>query len=260
MEKHGPWGVERPPDPPVWRKGLRRWLRPGPLVWIGLLAGAGVLVAALSSFVPGATRGQDGFEAVRLLGLAALVSSGLLTSRRIELGRAVRHAALWAAVLIALVLGYAYRNDAAGVAARLRAAVFPSLATSESPVAVTIGRSAGGGFYVLGQVNGAPVLFLIDTGSSDIVLSPADAARAHVGDGKLDFSHPSETANGVGYGAKTTVSALSIGPIRMSGVPVEVNRTPMSVSLLGMDFLRRLQSFQVSGDRMLLVARKPAGG
>jgi len=33
-------------------------------------------------------------------------------------------------------------------------------------------------------------------------------------------------------------------------VPMEVNQAPMSVSLLGMGFLKRLDSFEVHGDQM----------
>jgi aspartyl protease family protein len=115
---------------------------------------------------------------------------------------------------------------------------------------MVVGRSDGGAFFVMAEVNGSPVRFLIDTGSSEIVLSPADAARAHVNSAGATL--PSETANGVGYGAVATVDNLTVGPIRMRDVPVAVNRAPMSESLLGMSFLRRLESFEVRGDEMIL--------
>ena len=244
---HGPWGPERPPDPPARR--LR--VRPGAWAWLALLAGAGVLVLVLTILVPGQTPGaQDNFEVMRLVGLAALVSSGLLTVRRIDLGKAARGAAAWAAILILLVLGYADRADIADIGERLRAALFPAFAVARSPHEMVVGRSEGGAFYVMAEVNGAPVRFLIDTGASEIVLSPADAARAHVStDGA---PQPSETANGVGYGAVATVDSLAVGPIRMKDVPVAVNRAPMSVSLLGMSFLRQLDTFEVRGDEMIL--------
>ncbi len=245
---HGPWGPEQPPAPPG-QKRLR--VRPGAWMWLALVAGASGLVLALSILVPGQTLGaQDNFEVLRLVGLAALVSSGMLTLRRIDLGKAARGAAAWAAILIVLVLGYADRADILDIGERLRAALFPAFAVVRSPREMVVGRSEGGAFFVMAQVNGAPVRFLIDTGASEIVLSPADAARAHVS--ANGAAQPSETANGVGYGALATVDSLAVGPIRMNNLPVAVNRAPMSASLLGMSFLRRLDTFQVRGDEMIL--------
>lgn len=244
---HGPWGPEQPPATPPQRLSVR----PGAFIWLGLLAGAGLLILLLSILVPGQTPGgEDNFQVMRLLGLAALVSSGLLTVRRIDLSRAVRWAALWIGIIIVLVIGYAERTDIVGIGDKLRAALFPAFAVSRSPHEMVVGRSDGGAFFVMAEVNGAPVRFLIDTGSSEIVLSPADAARAHVNSAGATL--PSETANGVGYGAVATVDSLTVGPIRMSGVPVAVNKAPMSESLLGMSFLRRLESFEVRGDEMIL--------
>ncbi len=244
---HGPWGPERPPAP----QPRRLRVRPGAWVWLALIAGASALVLALTILVPGQTPGaQDNFEVLRLVGLAALVSSGLLTLRRIDLGKAARGAVAWAAILIVLVLGYADRADLADMGEKLRAALFPAFAVTRSPHEMVVGRSEGGAFFVMAQVNGAPVRFLIDTGASEIVLSPADAARAHVN--ANGTAEPSETANGVGYGALATVDSLAVGPIRMNNVPVAVNRAPMSASLLGMSFLKRLDTFEVRGDQMIL--------
>jgi aspartyl protease family protein len=134
----------------------------------------------------------------------------------------------------------------------LRAAIFPEFAVADTPRSVVVGRSEDGGFYVMGEVNGARVRFLIDTGATEIVLSPADAARAGLDTAQMDFSHPTETANGVGYGAGTTVERLEVGPIRLTDVPVAVNQASMSASLLGMSFLQRLESFEVRGDELIL--------
>jgi len=247
---HGPWGAERPPEPP-----LRRWKpKPGLFLWLGLVAAAGVVVIALSVLVPGQTPGaQDNFEILRLLGLTALVSSGLVTLRRIDIGKAARHAATWLGILVLLVLGYADRDDARQVVLRLRGALFPAYAVADGPRSVTVGRGEGGGFYVMGAVNGAPVRFLVDTGASDIVLSPADAARVHVT--ATGPSRPAETANGVGSGALATAASVSVGTIQLSDVPIAINQAPMSVSLLGMSFLKRLDSFEVRGDQLVLRAK-----
>jgi aspartyl protease family protein len=96
------------------------------------------------------------------------------------------------------------------------------------------------------------VRFAIDTGANGVVLSPADAARAGIDADSLKFGLPSETANGVGYVAPVTLSSLTVGQIRLANLPAAVVKTPMSTSLLGMAFLKRLESFEVKGDRLTL--------
>ena len=245
-----PWSVPPTPTPPAGRPPRR--IPPGLFLWLGLI-GAGIAAfLALSVFFPGQLSGMDQVDALRLIGLLALVSSGLVFSRRIRLGEAARNAAIWVGVAVVLLVGYSYRNDAVGVFNRVRGELIPSMAVSGAPHTLVITASDDGGFYVQGQVNGAPVRFAIDTGAGGVMLSPADAQRAGVDVSKLDFGSPTETANGVGYVAPYTAASLDVGPIRLTNVDVAVNKAPMSTSLLGMTFLRRLDSFEVHGDQLTL--------
>jgi aspartyl protease family protein len=159
------------------------------------------------------------------------------------------------AIFLVAVTAYALRDDALHVALKVRSALFPGHAVEASAHTLVLGRGEGDGFFVIGQVNGAPVRFMIDTGATDILLSPADAERAGLHPADLTYSRPTETANGVGFDASATVNSLAVGPIRMSDVPVEVNRAPMDASLLGMPFLKRLDSFEVRGDQLFLRGR-----
>jgi aspartyl protease family protein len=104
-------------------------------------------------------------------------------------------------------------------------------------------------------VNGQPVRFLVDTGASDIVLSPADAQRLGLDPASLSFTKPVETANGIGLGASYSAADVSVGSIRLSNVPMSVNKAPMSSSLLGMAFFNRLQSFRFEGNKLYLKSR-----
>jgi aspartyl protease family protein len=148
-------------------------------------------------------------------------------------------------------VGYVYRDDFISVGNRFRSALDPSHAVQTAPRVVTLTESEGGQYAVMGQVNGQPVRFMVDTGSSDIVLSPADAARLGA-PASLKFDHQYETANGAGLGADWQVSSLAVGPIRFTSVPVSVNKAPMSSSLLGMTFLHRLESYEFKGRQLIL--------
>jgi aspartyl protease family protein len=249
-DHHGPWGGPQAPPPP--RRGPSIKLRVGFLVWLGLIGAAALTFWVLAAFFPGQLHGADWGDALRLFGLLALVSSGLVAVRRVDLGRTARQIGLWAAIVLVLLLGYSYRDDLFGIALRLRGALIPAYAAQTGPKSLMIQRSEGGGFYVIGQVDQAQVRFAIDTGASDIVLSPDDARRIGVDPSMLKFSSASETANGVGYGAPIVVKSLTVGPIRLTDVPVTVNQAPMSASLLGASFLRRLSSFEIRGDQLFL--------
>jgi aspartyl protease family protein len=134
----------------------------------------------------------------------------------------------------------------------MRSALIPGYAVATEPGVLVLSESADGHFHVFGEVNGARVSFLIDTGASDIVLSPADARRAGIDIEALNFDRIYQTANGLGRGATATLDTLSIGPIALSDVRVSVNQAEMRQSLLGMTFLKRLAAFRIEGNRLYL--------
>jgi aspartyl protease family protein len=224
-------------------------------LWLGLLAGVGALFLLMAWLMPAERGDLDWAEAFRLFGVLALVSSGLARVRKVDLGATARIAAGWAAIFLVAVTAYALRDDAGRLARKVATALVPDHAIAQPGAAMVIGRGEGDGFYVVGRVDGVQVRFVIDTGSTDILLSPADARRIGLSLGSADFSRPSETANGVAYSAAARVRSLAVGPIRLADVPVSISATPMSVSLLGMPFLERLASFEVKGDQLFLRAR-----
>jgi aspartyl protease family protein len=224
-------------------------------MWLGLLGLAGAAFLLAVRLLPAESAALDWGRALRLFGTLALVSSGLVAVRRADLGATVRALAGWAAIFAVLIIVYAMRDDFARLAIKVRSTVLPAYAVADSPRSLIVGRGEGDAFYVMGKVNGAPVRFLIDTGSTDILLSAADAQRAGLHPATLSYSRPSETANGVGYGAAATAETLTVGTIRMTNVPVSINKAPMETSLLGMPFLRRLESFEVRGDQLILRGR-----
>lgn len=246
----GPWSQPEPPAPPP-----RRTVSPArTLVWVLVIAAVGAAVFLLARSFPGQDR-LDWFNLAWGLTLLVAISARILTAGPINWSQKARHAAIWAGLVLVVALGFTYRAELMGIGQRLRGELIPSSAqaTGERELVVTGGES---GFVVMGEVNGEPVRFVVDTGASDTVLSPQDAHRARLDSPSLAFDHLAETANGTGRGARVVAASLSVGQIGFSNVPVLINQAPMSTSLLGMTFLRRLESFEVRDGRLYLRAKR----
>jgi len=259
-QNHGPWSL--PPTPSPTPEAKPRW-RPtrGMIIWFGLLAACAAAYLGLVFLFPGQISGIDQTNALQALGLLALVSSGLIYSRGIQLGQAARNAAIWIGVCAILLIGYTYRGELNQAFVQVRGELLPAYAVSNAPHEMTVNASADGGFYILGQINGAPVRFVIDTGANGVLLSPDDAKRAGIDVDTLKYIAPAETANGVGYYAPIMLPKLTVGQLTLSTVNAAVNKAPMSSSLLGMAFLRQMDSVQIHGDQLTLKWKglEPAG-
>jgi aspartyl protease family protein len=222
-------------------------------VWPLFLAGVVALVFGLSRAFPGAVRTRDDWgDVIYLIGFLAVLCAGALRARPVGVGRRLRYLAIWIAAAGVLALGYAYRDVLADAPQRLRLAF-----SSGDPVAtgrrqLVIPQDEQGGYVVWGTVNGQRVRFLVDTGSSDTVLSPDDARRLGIDVDRLDYRYPAETANGKDYGAAYTAHRLQVGPIGLDDFRMAVNRAPMTSSLLGLSFLGRLESFEFRGRNLIL--------
>ena len=244
-QTEGPWG--RKPSPIVTDQKRRL------LIWIAFILGGGLALWELARLFPEAISSDFNQAAlIRTIAFLLLVSSTVVFGRRFTAKEAFRNIALWCGVFAVLVLIYSFRDDLQRVGDRIRSEIVPSYPVATGAHEITISASEGGGFFVDGEVNNAPAHFLIDTGATDIVLSPAAAARAGIDLAALNYTNRFETAHGEGWGASIVLSRLVVGPIELHDVKVSINKSPMDSSLLGLAFLKQLDSFEVRGGRLTL--------
>jgi aspartyl protease family protein len=108
-------------------------------------------------------------------------------------------------------------------------------------------------FLVAARVNDAPASFLIDTGAGHVALRESVARAAGVHVAWTDYTHPVRTANGEAMAALVTLKAIEVGPLRVVNVTAFVLADELlSVNLLGMSFLSRLESVEARGGEMIL--------
>jgi aspartyl protease family protein len=225
----------------------------GVLVWLALLFAAGIGIWLLAGNFPGQLASEDSqIHMVRLLSILALVTSGVLFARRIKFSEVVRNIAIWTGAAAVLVLAYSYQDEIKSVGARVGGELMPGEPMVAAGGEVTLRRGNDGHFYAMGRANGTRINFMIDTGATGIVLSPADARLLGLDPARLRYTRSFQTANGRGRGAPHRLDSLSIGPIEFRDVAVSINQAEMGTSLLGMSFLNRLSSFEIRGRGLIM--------
>jgi len=86
-----------------------------------------------------------------------------------------------------------------------------------------------------------------------VVLRTADAERAGIDVSNLAYTTPVNTANGVTYAAPVRLRSVAVGDIVLHDIEALVSKPgKLNESLLGMSFLRRLRSYEFSGDFLTL--------
>ena len=223
------------------------------IIWLALLLGLVLGVWFFAGAFPGSLSSDFKMAGlVRLFAILALVASGIAFAPRIPFGETMRNLAIWVGVVAVLVLGFSFQDELQFVWQRVRSELVPGYPAVTAENEMVLGESAGGQYRVIGRVNGLEVNFLVDTGASDTVLTPSDAERLGYNLEGLEFSRIYQTANGLGRGAPTQLDTLSVGPLVLYDFPASINETDMGSSLLGMSFLRQLDSFEVRDRRLYL--------
>ena len=118
---------------------------------------------------------------------------------------------------------------------------------------VTIPASERGHFYMPVKINGGEINMMADTGASSIFLSQADAQKLGINMGSLNYNVTYETANGKIQAAETIAKTIQVGDITMENVPITISQTHNNdMSLLGMEFFRRLSKYEVQNGNLVL--------
>lgn len=199
---------------------------------------------------------DDFASLVYLTALASVIGTFVVSSRH-GLGTMLRQALIWLIIMLVLATGYLYRGEIQDVGARLAAGLIPGRPISRSggdgSAEVIIHRGAAGHFTTTARINGQPIPVLVDTGASLVALTFDDARAVGLDPGGLSFSQRIATANGVARAANVRLDELAIGDIRRQDVRATVSEPgALGFSLLGMNFLDTLQSFEMTREALTL--------
>lgn len=193
----------------------------------------------------------DKANALYLAIILVVVLIGSASLRRIGFGRAIGMAVAWVAIFTVIMVAVTYRDEAAAIFRRVSGAVDPARGHIEGNEFHVRARDDGH-FWVRATMNGEQVLFLVDTGATDIVLTAEAAERVGIDTERLEFDRVASTANGTVRGAGARVRQLEVGPIVRTNVAVSVTEGALDTNLLGMSFLRTLGGWRVDGDTLVM--------
>lgn len=126
----------------------------------------------------------------------------------------------------------------------------PGNATTSS---VTLHADGKGHFLTEGSINGAGVVFLVDTGASMVSMGAADAERAGI-DFRKGVVARSMTANGQINVWHVKLDRVRVGDVLLRNVDGLVHATNLPVVLLGMSFLNRMEMSR-TGEQLTLRQR-----
>jgi aspartyl protease family protein len=148
---------------------------------------------------------------------------------------------------------YASREEVADAYQRLRGQVHPSVALATAAGEAELRRAWDGHYRAEAEVNGVPMVLMVDTGASIVLLPYEEAAAIGIDPAALAFEMPVTTANGESTVAPVRLSSIKVGPIAVFDVPAAVARpNRLKVGLLGMSFLERLDETSFRQDRLIL--------
>ena len=124
--------------------------------------------------------------------------------------------------------------------------------TTRNDHTTAIPKGADGHFWANATVNSKAVRFLVDTGATQVVLTPADAQRLGFPSGSLVYDQKVITANGPSYAALVTLNSVGVGQSTVHNVQALVVKEGLSTSLLGMSYLGRLSRFEATPSSLIL--------
>jgi aspartyl protease family protein len=177
-----------------------------------------------------------------------LVSS--LAARRLPLTYIAKAALAWIAIFAALFAIFSFRFEFISIWERVKADISGTAGQSISGEAIELRRQDDGHYWIMVDINGKPLRFMVDSGATMTAINATTAMEAGVeADG---YPIILSTANGRVAAKRAIVRSLTVGPHRIENHPVVVSERFGDVNLLGMNFLNSMQSWRVEANMMVL--------
>jgi len=146
----------------------------------------------------------------------------------------------WAAVFVVMFLFFEDQ-----ITAKINPNSDPQSIRNGDEVEVKLKRNAAGHYMVSGEINGHPVVFLLDTGATTVTVPYHLAERLNLVAGRPQNV---STANGMRTVYQTSIDSLNIDAIKLYNISANLNEGMTGqYILLGMSALKQLDFKQQDG-------------
>ena len=184
-----------------------------------------------------------------LVCILLLVSS--LAARRLPLSYVAKAGFAWIAIFAALFAIFSFRFEFISIWERVKADISGTAGQSISGEAIELRRQDDGHYWIMVDINGKPVRFMVDSGATMTAINAITARDAGIeADG---YPIILSTANGRVAAKRANVQSLVLGPHRIENHPVVVSESFGDINLLGMNFLNSMQSWRVEANVMIII-------
>jgi aspartyl protease family protein len=180
-----------------------------------------------------------------------LLLASSLAARRLPLTYIAKASLAWIAIFAALFAIFSFRFEFISIWERIKADISGTAGQSISGEAIELRQQDDGHYWIMVDINGKPVRFMVDSGATMTAINATTAMEAGVeADG---YPIILSTANGRVAAKRATVQSLVVGPHKIKNHPVVVSESFGDVNLLGMNFLNDMQSWRVESNKMILI-------
>ena len=177
-----------------------------------------------------------------------LVSS--LAARRLPLGYVAKAGLAWIAIFATLFAIFSFRFEFIGIWERVKADISGTAGQNISSEAIELRRQDDGHYWLMVDINGKPLRFMLDSGATMTAINATTASEVGVeADG---YPIILSTANGRITAKRGVVRSLSVGPHSIENHQVVVSERFGDVNVLGMNFLNSMQGWRVEANMMVL--------
>ncbi|MCF6192710.1 MAG: TIGR02281 family clan AA aspartic protease [Kangiellaceae bacterium] len=127
---------------------------------------------------------------------------------------------------------------------------YPESSRDRNTIKVELQRNKYGHYVTNGKLDGKEVVFMLDTGATDIAIPGALEKKLNLTRG---YSFQVHTANGTATAYSTDIEYIQIGEIILRNVRASISPTMLGEDiLLGMSALKQIE-FRQKGDRLTLI-------
>ncbi len=183
---------------------------------------------------------------VYLLILLVGVGSFIFGDFRNRMSQNIQNAAIWVLIFFSAVVLYSFKDT-------IESELFPRSAIQQIGDEIILNRARDGHFYATLNVNDTNITFVVDTGATNVVIARDDALRIGINPDELNYFGRAQTANGEVRTAAVRLDTVQFGNRIDQNLAASVNGGDLGTSLLGMSYLSRFTTIQISGNELRLI-------